>query len=554
MAAEDAVVIKVRTDGEEQAEAKVKSLDRTVRGLGSGARIAGTGLKNLSNNMNLGSTAAYAVQRATFAAGASVLGLGALAARSGLQFNASMEQNEIAFTQFLGSAQAARKELSWLTTEAASTPFQLPQITQGARQLLAFNLGLKGTNAWLETISDVAAGAGLGADAIDRIVTAVGQIKSKGRLQGDELLQLQELGVLDSKKLAKGLGLTPLQLTSGNANISSDKALRAIKAQLDDTFGGQAQKQAQSFNGQLSNIQDNLDKTLGTITKPGFEYLRNKVLPSLGDATTEINKIFGRTDIDTGQKIQLSRQVLGRKLGPFADAIGDQIKAAHLPEKIGDEFGQAIPFIAARMADAAEPAASAFIHAWLHSGPWGQFLSAAWLAKKTGAFGAAGKALGGGKTGGVLDALGGRGTPTNPLYVVVIDGPMRGLGPGKSRTTRTAKALQKFGPFAGPIGVGVAGGAAVGLGIGDLLNIGPFGEAHAKKLTPAQLEAQRQRALNDAVRRGNITPREALQPSKPSATAQTAWLTPIIVKVGDKVIAQETARQVQDARARRGRG
>jgi hypothetical protein len=37
----------------------------------------------------------------------------------GLDFNASQEQNQVAFTQFLGSAQAARRELGFLTKTAA---------------------------------------------------------------------------------------------------------------------------------------------------------------------------------------------------------------------------------------------------------------------------------------------------------------------------------------------------------------------------------------------------------------------------------------------------
>lgn len=587
MSAEDPVVIDIETRGDRKAQAAARKTgdlwvdaagrirrangqvatdaDKLAAGLtvvtrkatqttsslgmvGRGARGAATGVRNLTSSFNLGTIASAAAGYGVYRIGGGLLELGEHATTAGLQFNAAMEQNDVAFTQFLGSARAARTEMAWLTKEAAVTPFQLPQITTAARQLLAYNMSLKGTNAWLQTIADTTAGAGLGGDAITRLVTAIGQIKAKGFLQGDEMQQLGELGVLNRDKLAKDLNVTPLMLSSGNARIPADKALRAIKHQLDDTFGGQSAKQAKTFNGQLSNIKDNLNKTLGTITRPGFEYLRNKVFPAAGDATKQINKIFDRSDLNTNQKIQLSRQILDRQLGPFADALGDQISAAHIPEHIGDEFGRAIPLIASHMGAAAEPAASAFVTAWLHSGPWGQFLSAGWLAKKAGAFGAIGRALGG--KAGLAGELAGRGSPTNPMYVIVLDQGVPGLGSGKGPVKKAGGLLEKLGPFAGPIGWGAAGGAAAGLGIGRLLHLGPFGVETAKPPTQAQLDAGRSRALADAVRRGNVSRADAMKPSRWTGAYGSTNIVAVL-EVDGKKMAETVISNASNAAARR---
>jgi tape measure domain-containing protein len=217
-----------------------------------------------------------------------------------------MEQNRVAFSQFLGSSRAAGRELKFLYKTAAATPFEVPQITTAARRLLAFGFNAKQANSWLSTIGDTIAGMGGGAQEIDQLVTAIGQIRSKGQLQGDELMQLSELGVVNRAKLAKDLGISTLELMSGRANISGQRALRALQKQFDNTFGGQAAKQARTFNGQLSTLHDNLNQTLGTITKPGFTVLENRVLPALGKTTDEINKTFGRKDLDLSQKIKIS--------------------------------------------------------------------------------------------------------------------------------------------------------------------------------------------------------------------------------------------------------
>jgi tape measure domain-containing protein len=47
----------------------------------------------------------------------------------------------------------------------------------------------------MTAIGDAVAGVGGGADAIDRVSLAIGQMQAKGRVQSEELLQLAEAGV-----------------------------------------------------------------------------------------------------------------------------------------------------------------------------------------------------------------------------------------------------------------------------------------------------------------------------------------------------------------------
>jgi tape measure domain-containing protein len=126
----------------------------------------------------------------------------------GLQFNASMEQNQVAFTQFLGSSQAARAELGFLQKTAARDAVRAAADHDRRPAADGVRVHAKQTNSWLSTIGDTIAGMGGGAQEIDQLVTAIGQIRSKGRLQGDELMQLSELGVVNRGKLAKDLGIT----------------------------------------------------------------------------------------------------------------------------------------------------------------------------------------------------------------------------------------------------------------------------------------------------------------------------------------------------------
>jgi tape measure domain-containing protein len=449
----DDVTIRIGTRGGAQAAAQVRALGASVDSLGRAARTTAPVLKAAGTNASsMAGRGLNIVGRQARYASLGIIGLGAFAAKSGLQFNASMEQNQLAFTNFLGSAQRARAELAWLQKTAKVTPFDLPGIVQGERSLLAYGFSAKQARGYLVSVADAdadaAAGAGLGADKIRDIIRVVGQIRGKGKLFTEELQQLGELGIVSRPQFAKNLGITEAQLAdAGTQGISANRALRALQKTMDDQFGGQATKQAKTFNGQMSNLRDNLNQTLGAITKPGFDKLRKDVFPAANDAATQVNKIFGRKDIDFAEKMTLSRTVLRRKLGPFVTEAENAIAKMHLGEKVGEAIGAAAPKIAGAFGRAAWPAAKSFATAFIHAGPYGQLFTLGVLGAKLGVFKELGKKaagkFGGGFGGGGVGKLGlaARGaTPANPVWVAMTAG--KGVPGTVAKTAgRASKAL-----------------------------------------------------------------------------------------------------------------
>lgn len=390
--ADQGVTINIRTRGGRQSAREAKMAASGITLIGRAATTAGKGLRSMSSDAShLAYRSLRGVRYQAYFAGLTLSGIGAIAVKSGLQFNASMEQNQVAFAQFLGSSQAARQELTTLYGLAKSTPFEFPQLTMAARQLLGFGFKAREANSLLRTIGDAAAATGQGAEGIDRIVIALGQMRAKGRVQAEELMQLQELGLPVNDILRKRLHLTRDQLANiGNESVSSTKAIRALQQGFDDLYGGQSAKQAKTFNGQLSTLRDNVNQTLGTISKPAFDKLRTDVFPVLNDTASRLNDIFGRKDLDLAQKITLSKAAVRHRLGPFVDELGDEIGKLNLGARLGDAIDAGIPRIADAAGRAAPKIAGAFVNAWLHSGPWGKLITTAFFAKKLGVFSAIG--------------------------------------------------------------------------------------------------------------------------------------------------------------------
>ena len=105
-------------------------------------------------------------------------------------------------TGSLGNAQSIIKELQQF---GAVTPFTSSELIETAKRLKAFGFQTEEVVDVTKRLADVAGATG--AD-LGGIATAFGQIQAKGRLQGEELLQLQERGVSLQDELQKMYGLT----------------------------------------------------------------------------------------------------------------------------------------------------------------------------------------------------------------------------------------------------------------------------------------------------------------------------------------------------------
>ncbi|WP_017752525.1 tape measure protein [Clostridium tyrobutyricum] len=205
-----------------------------------------------------------------------------------MQIAGDFEQTQMAFTTMLKSAQKANSFLTQAQNMANATPFDFPQLADASKKMLAFGWNVKQILPDLTTIGDAASGLGLGAEGINQITLALGQMKAKGRVQGDEMLQLTEAGVPATKILQEQLGLTAKQVANiGNAGISSDKAIRALLTGMNKRFGGMMQNQAKTALGLMSTLKDTFENKL---MNPWGQGLWSGIKPGLTKVTQWLDK------------------------------------------------------------------------------------------------------------------------------------------------------------------------------------------------------------------------------------------------------------------------
>lgn len=307
-----------------------KQADRSGRAAASAERQTARTSRGFAGlrTSSLGGIAAFAAVRSGALAGAVGVGLlGAAAAKSGLAFDAFAETQQTAFATLLHSQSKAARFMEDLKKSAAATPFELKDLTTASQRLLAFGFSVKQTKGLLTDLGDASSSLGTGAEGFQQLSLVFGQIKAKGRLQGDEVLQLAENGVPALQILQKQLGLTKDQLQKklSAGAIDSTTAINGLRKGMQQLYGGGMRRQSATFSGQLSTLKDNFDQLLGKGAAPLFSFLRDKGIPAINGLFNGFQKGTG-----TGGRIARTFRTIGRTvsrdvwppLRRFGQAIG----------------------------------------------------------------------------------------------------------------------------------------------------------------------------------------------------------------------------------------
>jgi tape measure domain-containing protein len=332
-------------DLKRDAEAGGRGLRDTSRSAGDLTGALGglnSGLTRVSTT--LGQVTVTAARRGALALSA----LGAAAVGFGLRSASSFEQSEIAFGTLLGSMEQGEGMLKRLQEFNLSTPFELPGLAGATQQLLLY--GYAGEQAFntVKTVSDIAASSGPRMEeSLGRMTLALGQIRAKGVVQGEELRQLTEAGFPALELLTELTGRTGPELrkameTGLDPQIATDflAAVESGQARTFARFRGGAEAQARTLAGVVSNLKDTINVRLAQESKPLAEQLVGN-MPALqasidGLITTVMPGLTGLVGVVAAEAPGAIRRMTPA-LGELTENLGDLARtgAEHLPEFLG---------------------------------------------------------------------------------------------------------------------------------------------------------------------------------------------------------------------------
>lgn len=225
--------------------------------------------------------------------GASITAIGVKAGKTGLEFNAMMEQSEIAWTTLLGSADKAKKTINDLVELGARTPFEFEGLDKSAKLLNMAGFEGEKLKETLIAVGDAVSAIGGGQDVLEGVSMALFQMSAKGKASAEEMNQLAERGIPAWQILSETMGkpIPELMKMSEQSKLMADQVIPALVEGMGDRFGGAMEKQSQTFDGLMSTLMDNLKTFSAMLTKDIFDKIKT-FLPQIIDFVNRISDAF----------------------------------------------------------------------------------------------------------------------------------------------------------------------------------------------------------------------------------------------------------------------
>lgn len=195
------------------------------------------------------------------AVGAGLLGVGLAALmplRSGLRIAGEFEQAKVGLETFLGSAERAQEVFNNIKADAKeSATFDTAGLLAVNRALISAGLSAEQARIDTNNLANAVAAVGGGNAELQRMAVNMQQIKNVGKASALDIKQFAYAGINIYGLLAAEAGKTVEQVKDMEVTYELlSKALdRAAKE--GGLYAGAAERQANTINGMLSNLEDN---------------------------------------------------------------------------------------------------------------------------------------------------------------------------------------------------------------------------------------------------------------------------------------------------------
>jgi len=191
-----------------------------------------------------------------------------------------LEKDVLAIETLTGSVQIAEQTMKNLQKFAASTPFQMGDLTQATKMLLAFGIEAENVQDNLFVLGNLAAVSGA---SVSELAQIFGKVKAQGKVTAETLDQLAERAIPVGPALAEHFGVaeTAIRDMVSKGLISFEDLQQALfnVAGAGGELGDAMSKMSETTAGQFSTLQDNISM-LGIEIAEAFLPILNQIMES----------------------------------------------------------------------------------------------------------------------------------------------------------------------------------------------------------------------------------------------------------------------------------
>lgn len=232
--------------------------------------------------------------------------------QSALKASGQAEQINISLKTMLGSQEKASAMMRQMQKAATETPFEMTDIAQGGKNLIAFGIEADEVISTMVMLGDVASGVGI---PINDLIVKYGQLRTQQTMYGQDLKEFQGRGIPIVEALAKVLNKNETAIkgmvSAGQIGFNDVKKAFELLTGSGGKFHDLMKEQSKSLNGQISNLNDSYELLLAKLGK-GMEDNAKRGVAALSSLLKEggilndaFNKLGGAIDWALGKVVSV---------------------------------------------------------------------------------------------------------------------------------------------------------------------------------------------------------------------------------------------------------
>lgn len=259
-------------DKTKDAEDAVESLNKTDAGANT--------FDNIEKSVAKGELIASAFKTV----GKAALNAAMDVAKTGIAYNAQIEQYQVAFSNMLGSETAAVELLDQIKEDAAKTPFDTQGLVKANQYLISTGVNAESSRKTILALGDAISATGGGNDELSRMAQNLQQIKNAGKATAADIKQFAYAGIDVYGILADYTGKSTEEVQKMTVTYDLLTAALESAAEEGGRYYDAMSTQSETINGQWNTLKDNATQLAGLLTEDLTTAL-GKVVSGMNDIT-----------------------------------------------------------------------------------------------------------------------------------------------------------------------------------------------------------------------------------------------------------------------------
>jgi len=288
-----ALTVKIRADA--------SHFKKTIAGI----EVQASGLTGVMAKLG-SSIPVFGMALAGAAAGAVALGAGLAFIKDASGKAAGIESLTMQFETLLGSTEKAKGRMEEIKKFAASTPFEVANLSETSKLLQTLGGDLLATGAGLRMVGDAASIAGQPIQEVGLHVGRLFNAITSGTSAGESVARLQELGLMTGKVKLGFESLAAAQKKGTKPAMDQTAALTLLQGVFVKTSGAM-ERLSRTTEGKLSNMKDSVD-SLKVAFGTGFNDGLRVALDSTNNFLPQLESKFAGAGTIMGQALKKAAQ------------------------------------------------------------------------------------------------------------------------------------------------------------------------------------------------------------------------------------------------------